>query len=193
MIISPIEHFEKWLEEELKSTQVNISTACCLSTYGLDGFPNARFVSFKDILENGFVITGPLDSRKGREIEHNNKVALTFWWTATERQVRVQGNATKITEKLADGFFSARSRKSQIVSIISRQGHELENIEMLTKKYGEFKFNSKNKQLERPKSWGGYVINPIRIEFLDFKPTRFHDRKLYELINDNWTVRQIQP
>ena len=193
MKMVPIEHFNKWFKEELNLTKVKIPTACCLSTIGLDGFPNARFVSLKDVIENNFIITGALTSRKGIEINTTNKVALTFWWTETERQVRIQGNATKITKQLADKYFTERNRDSQIVSIVSEQGQEIDSIETLTKKYKNIEVRFANKILTRPENWGGYLIKPIRIEFLEFKPTRFHNRMLYELTNGQWTIKQIQP
>lgn len=193
MTDTPIEHFNKWFKEELNLTKVRIPTACCLSTIGTDDFPNARFVSLKDVVENNFVVTGSLTSRKGIEINTTNKVALTFWWTETERQVRIQGNVTKISEQLADKYFTERNRDSQIVSIVSEQGQEIDSIEILTKKYENIEVRFSDKPLTRPENWGGYLIAPIRIEFLEFKPTRFHDRKLYELINGQWTIKQIQP
>jgi pyridoxamine 5'-phosphate oxidase len=191
--MTPIQLFSKWFDEEQRLTTVRVPSACCLSTIGEDGFPNARFVSLKEVTENSFVVTGPLTSRKGIEISQINKVALTFWWTETERQVRIQGNATKISEQLADKYFAERGRDSQITSIVSEQGQEIENTETLTKKYETFELSFMNKPLTRPKNWSGHSIEPIRVEFLEFKPTRFHDRKLYELTNGCWTMKQIQP
>lgn len=193
MSTSPIEIFKQWYEQELKLTKVRISSACCLSTNGVDGFPNSRFVTLKDILNNNFIITGTVTSRKGIEINTTNKVALTFWWTETERQVRIQGIAKEIAGQLADKYFTERNRDSQIVSIVSEQGQEMESIEILTKKYDEVEAEFSNKLLTRPENYGGYLIEPIRIEFLEFKPTRFHDRKLWELTNGQWTTKQIQP
>jgi pyridoxamine 5'-phosphate oxidase len=46
-----------------------------------------------------------LNPRKGHEINLCNKVALTFWWVETERQVRIQGEATQISKALADKYF----------------------------------------------------------------------------------------
>lgn len=193
MELTAIEQFNKWFQEEQSLTMVRIPTACCLSTIGIDGFPNARFVSLKDVIDNQFIVTGPVTSRKGVEISNTNKVALTFWWTETERQVRIQGNATEISEQLANKFFAERNRNSQIVSIVSEQGKEIDDLEMLTKKYEEVEAEFSNKLLARPTNWGGYCIEPIRIEFLEFKPTRFHHRKLYELVNGKWSIKFLQP
>lgn len=191
--MTPIELFNKWFNEELNLTTVKIPSACCLSTIGIDGFPNARFVSLKEVTENHFIITGPRTSRKGIEINTNNKAALTFWWTETERQVRIQGTASKISEKLADKYFAERNRESQIVSIISNQGKEIKNIEMLIQKYSEAEKQFLNKPLKRPENWGGYLIEPLRVEFLEFKPNRFHERKLFELKNEKWIMKHLQP
>lgn len=193
METTPIEIFSKWFNEELSLTKVSIPTACCLSSIGTDNYPNARFVSLKGVVENKFIVTGTLTSRKGIEINETNKVALTFWWTETERQVRIQGSATFISNELADKYFAERNRDSQIVSIVSNQGEQLKSVEALIVKYQETETAFLNKPLTRPENWGGYSIQPIRIEFLEFKPNRFHDRKLYELTNGQWTKTELQP
>jgi len=193
METTPIEIFSKWFSEELNLTKVSIPTACCLSTIGTDNYPNARFVSLKGIVNKNFIVTGTLTSRKGLEINETNKVALTFWWTETERQVRIQGNAIALKKNLADKYFSERNRDSQIVSIVSNQGEILNDIEILNKKYTEIEIKTSNQLLTRPGNWGGYEIEPFRIEFLEFKTTRFHDRKLYELKNGQWKETALQP
>ena len=96
--MNPLLLFEKWFNDEKKVSNLKLPAACCLSTIGLDGYPNSRFVSLKEISNESFVITGPLSSRKGREIENCSKAALSFWWTSTERQIRIQGNISKISK-----------------------------------------------------------------------------------------------
>jgi pyridoxamine 5'-phosphate oxidase len=65
MKMTPIEIFNQWFNEELKLTTVRIPTACCLSTIGIDNYPNSRFVSLKGIIEDNFIVTGTITSRKG--------------------------------------------------------------------------------------------------------------------------------
>lgn len=187
----PLELFSKWFKEELELSKTRIPTAVCLSTIGLDNFPNARFVSFKELVDKSFIITGPINSRKGAEIENNDNVALTFWWTETEKQIRIQGIATKISDQLADKYFSERNLNSKAVSLICEQGKVINNLEQLEKKV--LKKVSENIIITRPKNWSGFSIKPVRIEFMNFKKTRFHDRKLYEVENGEWYVKQIQP
>lgn len=188
-----IERFQIWFAEQLKQTKVRLPAACCLSTIGLDGFPNSRFVSLKEIYEGCFIVTGTLSSRKGLEIEKCNQVSLTFWWTETERQIRIQGFAEKISEQLADRYFSERNKDSQIVSIVSRQGEDLGKPDELIRKYEALQRNPLEEHLQRPADWGGYAIRPVRIEFLQFMSTRFHQRQLYELVKEKWQMKYLQP
>jgi pyridoxamine 5'-phosphate oxidase len=191
--MKPIELFTTWYNEEKKLAKTRIPGACCLSTIGTDGYPNARFVSLKDVVKNNFIVTGSLASKKGAEIIANNKVAITFWWTETERQVRIQGSATKIPEQLANKYFNERNRDSQLVSIVSEQGKEIDNIDDLNKKYNSLQKQLSGNHLIRPDNWGGWMIKPVRMEFLKFKTTRFHHRKLFELENGQWKTKQLQP
>ena len=190
-IKQPITLFSEWFQKELNLTKVQIPTAVCLSTIGIDNFPNARFVSFKEIINESFIVTGPLNSRKGIEIKSNDKVALTFWWTETERQIRIQGIATEINNQLADKYFYERSANSKVVSSICEQGKEIDNLERLEKQI--LKKVAEDKIITRPKNWSGFSIKPLRIEFMEFKKTRFHDRKLFQFNNGEWNMNQIQP
>ncbi len=188
---NPISIFKAWYQEELDQSSLSIPSAVCLSTQGLDGYPNARFVSFKEIIDGCFVITGPLNSRKGAEISQHHQIALTFWWTATERQVRIQGIANELSPKLADRYFEKRSRASQVVSTISQQGAATKDLTLLE---STFKEQLKNKEsIKRPEHWGGFVIQPKRIEFMQFKASRFHERWLYEWNDEHWLKKQLQP
>ena len=193
METNPIIIFNQWFDAELNLTQVCIPSACCLSTIGTDKYPNARFVSLKGIIENKFIVTGTLSSRKGLEIGETNKVALTFWWTETERQVRVQGNATQISIELADKYFAERNRDSQIVSLVSNQGQRLNDIDTLNKKYQETETIFSNQLLARPENWGGYLVKPISFEFWQGRPNRLHDRIRYRLQEYDWIIERLAP
>ncbi len=190
-IKNPFSLFSEWYDEELKLSDLKIPSAVCLSTFGMDNYPNARFVSFKELVDDSFVITGPLNSRKGIEIENNNNVALTFWWTATEKQIRIQGSAKQISEVLANKYFNERSTTSKAVSSVCEQGQDIDNLQELETQVLDKVSN--HTELNKPKDWSGFQIKPIRIEFMVFKSSRFHHRTLYEFEHGEWHEKQIQP
>jgi pyridoxamine 5'-phosphate oxidase len=191
--MSPFDIFNSWYSEETNQTTVRIPSACCLSTIGLDGYPNARFVSLKELHDSKFIFTGNLATRKGAEIDSIMKVALTFWWPNTERQVRIQGDASRISSEWADRYFMERNRESQIVSLVSKQGQLIEDLEHLNKQFDEVEISFRGKQIQRPENWGGYSVNPQRIEFLEFKESRFHNRTLYTNNEGRWKAIYLQP
>ncbi|MEM7573803.1 MAG: pyridoxal 5'-phosphate synthase [Bacteroidota bacterium] len=191
--MDPIALFNQWYAEEKEQTPVRIPAACCLSTLGLDGYPNARFLALKEIVEGDFVITGPLGGRKGQEVAAHPKVALTFWWTATERQVRLQGDAVRISDQEADRYFFKRLRPAKVVSQTFTQGQPLQDTCLLEEQFKQMTTRLEGESIERPANWGGLRIRPLRIEFLDFKVTRLHERLLFSRTGDNWSKGYLQP
>lgn len=190
---SPITLFAGLYSEQLSQSKDIIPSACCLSSIGTDGFPNARFVSLKELADGKFIVCGPTKSRKGIEIDSNNKVSLTFWWPETKRQVRIQGMATSISDEQADRYFSERDRESQLVSSVSNQGENISALNTLLSKFESLQNESEGKLIRRPQNWGGFSVDPIRVEFLEFKNTRFHERKLFTLENGSWKTTFLQP
>lgn len=191
--MNPLDLFTSWYEAELQASIDVIPSACCLSTIGLDGYPNARFVSLKEVKNGSFIITGSIDSLKGKEIAECPKVALTFWWAGTQKQVRIQGEASLLSYQMAQNYFHERPLDAQIVSSISKQGHALESLESLQEKLYAFKKPPEQKGIPCPDNWGGYSIKPVRMELMTFKKSRLHERWLYESKDANWRKQLLQP
>lgn len=191
--MNPIHIFQKWYQEETEKSTATLPAACCLSSIGLDGYPNSRFVSLKEIIEDSFVITGSLSSRKGIELLHNPKASITFWWPETARQVRIQGDAFQIENELADAYFSKRNKASQLVSGLSEQGATIEHLEKLKALFEQKQLETNHTEIPRPTNWSGFYIVPKRIEFMEFELTRFHGRILFTRENDQWNKVLLQP
>lgn len=189
----PLRLFNQWFSEELQQSKLHLPAACCLSTLGLDGYPNSRFVSLKEVTLDAFVVTGPMDSRKGREIEHAPKASLSFWWTSTKRQVRIQGDVFKIPGTDAENYFSERNRDSKIVSTAFEQGKPISSIDRLQEVFLDQQLQWEGQQIQRPENWSGIRILPVRIEFMEFKESRLHQRTLYKKLNNQWNISILQP
>ncbi len=190
---NPIIQFNTWYQEERSLSKVRIPSACCLSTIGQDGFPNSRFVSLKETQEEAFIITGTLNSRKGRELSAIPKASITFWWTETERQVRIQGIVRPISNEAADAYFFQRNQDSQIVSTIFNQGEDIESLQQLNLRFEKAKAELQDQNVNRPEQWSGFRIEPIRIEFMEFKATRLHERTLFTKQEGAWQKTFLQP
>lgn len=188
----PLLQFRVWLDEAIDS-EVHEVNAMCLSTLGLNGFPNARIVLLKE-LDHGFVFFTNYESEKGQEIKANPKASLTFFWPELERQVRIMGSIEKVSAKESDAYFLSRPKGSQIGAWTSPQSTTLADREELNRRLEEMEMRFSTEPLIRPEFWGGYRLLPFKIEFWQGRPNRLHDRICYEKeSNGSWKISRLAP
>jgi pyridoxamine 5'-phosphate oxidase len=188
----PILQFESWFKEAVDA-EVPEPTAMHLSTV-TGGRPTSRIVLLKGIENGMFVFYTNYQSRKGKELDENPACALTFFWPELERQVRIEGVATRIETKRSDEYFQSRPRGSQIGAWASPQSSVINDRSLLEEraKQIEEKFKTLDK-LPRPHQWGGYEIDPLSIEFWQGRPSRLHDRILFVKDENGWKVKRLAP
>lgn len=191
---NPIELFRNWFVEVDNHFDVDETNAMTISTLGLDGYPKSRVVLLKKYTYEGFIFYTNYNSEKGKAIEANPNVCLSFFWHAAERQVIIKGNAEKIADNLSDGYFESRPRGSQLGAIVSNQSEVVANRNVLEDKLKALEVQYEGKEIERPDHWGGYIVKPIEIEFWQGRPNRLHDRIRYQLQQDyDWKIERLSP
>ena len=187
----PIKLFQIWFEELCNSNSVLEPNAMTLSTVGNENKPRNRVVLLKKFSEKGFVFYTNYKSKKGIDINNNPNVSVSFFWPSFERQVIIEGICSKITNIESDKYFYSRPIDSQIGAIISDQSSEIPNRDYIENKFDSFK--SDNNEILRPLNWGGYIINPINIEFWQGRKNRLHDRILYYKNDNSWLFKRLSP
>lgn len=183
--------FKKWLQEALDKMAME-PYAFHLGTTSQNK-PTIRVVYLRTIEENGYVFFTNYKGRKGKEIEQNNAVVMNFFWAEMERQVRIEGNATKISPEASDAYFESRPRESQLGAWASNQSEEIENYHVLVEKLNYFEKKFQGKKVPRPEHWGGYLIKPNYFEFWQGRPSRLHDRIIFSQEKEKWKVKRINP
>ena len=189
---NPISYFLKWFDDELKVNK-DEANACVLSTVSVENKPSSRVVLLKSVNEKGFTFFTNYKSNKSLDIQNNPNVSLNFYWPELERQVRITGIAEQISPKDSDEYFKNRPRESQMGAWLSHQSTSIGLYYDFMDTLNKLESSFKGKDIERPLHWGGYCIIPSRIEFWQGRPSRLHDRLLYEFDENVWNKKRLAP
>jgi len=189
---NPISFFLKWFDDALKVNK-DEANACVLSTVSVENKPSSRVVLLKSVNEKGFTFFTNYKSNKSLDIQNNPNVSLNFYWPELERQVRITGIAEQISPKDSDEYFKNRPRESQMGAWLSHQSTSIGLYYDFMGTLNKLESTFKGKDIERPLHWGGYCIIPSKIEFWQGRPSRLHDRLLYEFDENVWNKKRLAP
>lgn len=190
---NPLSLFRQWLQEAI-DTKVDEPTAVIVGTVSSEGKPSTRTVLLKDLHDGKFIFYTNYESRKGKQLAQNPYISLSFVWHQLERQIHIEGIASKVPAMESDAYFQTRPYKSRIGARISPQSQPLNSRMQLIRNFVREAARWIGKEVERPEQWGGYAVSPTRIEFWQGRPNRLHDRFLYTLQSDGqWKIDRLAP
>ncbi|MEJ7708124.1 MAG: pyridoxamine 5'-phosphate oxidase [Nocardioidaceae bacterium] len=191
---NPISAFVEWLSAA-RAVGLHEPNAMVVSTVSAEGAPSSRMVLLKTIDARGFVFYTNFESRKGRELLGNSACALLFPWHPLERQVRIEGVASRVDEVEADAYFAARPRSSQLGAWASPQSEVVPDLDFLRNRYArESDRLAGSDVIPRPPQWSGFLVRPQLMEFWQGRPGRMHDRIQFSRVGDDtWHKERLAP
>ncbi|MEZ6141789.1 MAG: pyridoxamine 5'-phosphate oxidase [Zavarzinella sp.] len=189
---SPFAQFDQWFNQSL-AANVPEPNAMTLATVNESGQPSARIVLLKGYDVRGLKFFTNYLSRKGLELAGNPHAALVFFWPELERQVRIEGTVVKVSEEESDEYYHSRPRNSRLGAWASQQSEVLTTREELAARQEEFDRRYAGQEIPRPPHWGGYILQPVMFEFWQGRPSRLHDRIVYQWQAGSWHRLRLSP
>lgn len=190
---NPFLQFQVWFTQACEAHAIE-PNAMTLATVTSEGKPSARIVLLKDFDPQGFVFYTNFQSRKGQELAQHPVAALVFWWGELERQVRIEGDITPVSEAEAEAYFQSRPRGSQLGAWVSNQSQVIPNRDVLETRLQQLEREYGDRPIPRPSHWGGYRLVPSYFEFWQGRPNRLHDRLCYRQTSPNtWNIERLSP
>ena len=188
----PFALFGAWLAEA-EASEPNDPNAMTLATATPEGFPSARQVLLKGWDREGFVFYTNLESRKGRELALNPRVALLFHWKSKLRQIRIEGTAIPVPDAEADAYFASRPRLSRLGAWASDQSRPLSSRAVLAGRVAALEVKYALGEIPRPPHWSGFRVVPARMEFWQDAAFRLHDRLVFTRDGAAWRTGRLFP
>lgn len=192
---SPFEHFTSWFNEAHSIDGLKYPNAVNLSTVSPEGRPASRMVLLKSYDEQGFVFYTNFESRKGEHLLTNPYASMCFYWEQLDKQIRIEGKISQVSDDEADAYFNSRPLKSRIGAWASKQSRELEGgRSQLLKDVARETARFSTRKLTRPPHWSGFRLNADYFEFWQEGDFRIHDRTVYtRKHNHEWSTHNLYP
>ena len=188
----PAELFGSWLRDAVDEG-VPEPHAMTLSTSDVTGAPDARVLILKDLDDQGWWFATSAESAKGLQLATHPAAALTFYWPAVARQVRVRGPVLTGSADLSAADFRSRGTGARAVALASRESQPLDDPSSCTRAVADAERRlAASPDLVSP-AWQVYAVAAQTVEFWQAAKDRQHDRVQYRRGEGGWTHTLLWP
>ncbi|MFI6578269.1 pyridoxal 5'-phosphate synthase [Nocardiopsis sp. NPDC050513] len=174
----PARLFRDWFAEAVEAG-VPEPHAMTVATVNAHGEPSSRVVIMKDFTPEGWWFATTTGSRKGRDLAGNAAVALSFYWGAQGRQVRVGGFAELASPERCAADYLARPLESRVAGLHGRQSEPLAGLADVHRAADESRARLTADPELVPSDWGLYRVAATEVEFWQADRDRRHTRLRY--------------
>lgn len=188
----PVSLFIAWLREAVDAAVVE-PHAMTLSTVDPDGSPQARVLILKAVDAQGWHFAVSSVSQKGLDLAAHPSAALTFYWPALVRQVRICGTVVSDGIEASAADFLARPLGSRAMALTLRQSQPLHDATELDAELDKAHRRLSDDPGLVPDEWISYALQPALVEFWEGATDRRHQRLRYRRDRARWDRELLWP
>lgn len=152
---------------------------------------DARYVNLKIVEDNRFIFFSNYNSPKSIQFKEHEQITAVIFWQNINTQIRLKSIIKKLPNSYSDKYFLKRSPEKNALAISSDQSNEISSYSEVKKKYEEV--YTKDNLNNRPAYWGGFQFTPYYFEFWKGHASRINKREAYELNNQLWLKKYLEP
>jgi pyridoxamine 5'-phosphate oxidase len=187
--------FAEWLARALDDG-VPEPQVMTLSTAGADAVPSARVLILRGIDTAACAYDFATDSRspKSHDLAANPQAALTWYWPAHGRQIRMAGPVTLLGEDATRRDFLGRSERARAAAFAGPTSAPLDGPHAYHQALEEGHRIVSAEPSRVPATHTLHRLHAHRAEFFQADPPRFHLRLLYTRTSpSSWTRTLLWP
>ena len=188
----PLVLFTAWFAEAVAAGEREPHTMT-LATTDAEGLPDARIVMLHGADADGWSFATHATSRKGRQLAGRPYAALTFYWPALGRQVRIRGPVTSAPSEEAQADLHARSTGALAAALTGRQSEVLSSTEELASVSRAAWEQARQNPTAKSPTWTLYRLRPDEAEFFQGDAARRHVRLRYRRADEGWVRELLWP
>ncbi|MBP2472498.1 pyridoxamine 5'-phosphate oxidase [Crossiella equi] len=184
--------FARWLAEAVAAGVVE-PHAMTLSTVDPSGRPSARVLILKYLDAGHWAFASGAGSRKGKELANTPWAALTFYWPALGRQVRVRGRVETASARESAADFLARSAGARGGGLLGYQSQPLHDLAERDRALDEATARASADPDLVAREWTVFRLAADEVEFWQGEEDRRHLRLSYTRAEGGWTRQLLWP
>lgn len=186
--------FAAWMDAAL-ADGVPEPHVMTLSTASAAGTPSGRVLMLRglDTADCSYVFASDSRSPKGRDLADNPLAALTWYWPAHGRQIRMAGPVTVLGEEATRQDFLGRGETARVGGFTGRMSAPLTGPEEYERERRAALRLVTDQSDRVPATHTVYRLRAREAEFFQADPARFHLRVRYARQPHGWTRTLLWP